>query len=245
MSIGMKKSIPGYKSRWTGRQIDSMMQKIMESFDSAHLVIPSTEAVPFNIDCLLDLGHFSIEYITKSTLPAPLLEMDIRPYDVSNVMIDGMLHQIIHTISDTYVRSYDPDNPVGIGNIHDCDCNCDCHPNVPKGTWSSWTHLSTDVPDDVVVAVDGAPFPEIESPEEPVDAEYVIIHKTDGSFVTLQQYYEDGLLSGGGNTDVPGNENDDPVSQTTPVQWRADKVTILHRGIPYSLSDIMDKILSL
>lgn len=244
MSIGMKKTIPGYKSRWTGRQVDDMMQKIMESFDSAHLIIPSTEAVPFNIDCLLDLGHFSIEYVAKSVLPTPLVEMEIRPYGISNVMIDGKLHQIIRTVTDTYVRSYDPDTPIGVGNIHDCNCICECHPNVPMGTWSSWEHMSTDVPDDVVVSVDGAPFSEVDSPSESVSAEYVIIHKTDGSMITLQKYYEEGLLPSG-NPDIPENENDTPVSQTTPVQWRADKVTILHRGVPYSLSDIMDKILSM
>lgn len=245
MSIGMKKSIPGYKSKWTGRQVDEILQKIYESFDSAHISIPSTEAVPFNIDCLLDIGHFSIEYITKSILPTTLLEKNIRPYNVSNIMVDGILHQSIHTISDTYVRTYDPNVYVDIDNIHNCNCNCDCHPNTPKGTWSSWSHLSTNVPEDIIVSVNGVPFPEIDNPENLIDAEYVIIHKTDGSIITLQKYYEDGLLPPGGTSDNPDNENDKPSSQTTPVQWRSDKITILHRGIPYLLSDIMDKILSI
>lgn len=242
MSIGMKKSIPGYKSKWTGRQVDEILQKIYESFDSAHISIPSTEAVPFNIDCLLDIGHFSIEYIKKSILPTPLLEITIRPYNVSNIIIDGILHQSIHTISDTYVRTYDSDVFIGTDNIH--NCACDCHPNTSNGAWSSWSHLSTNVPEDIIVSVNGVPFPEIDGPEKMTDAEYVIIHKTDGSTITLQKYYEDGLLPGG-TSDKPDNENEKPSSQTTPVQWRADKITILHRGVPYLLSDIMDKILSI
>ena len=241
MAIGMKRTIvPGFKSRWTGRDIDEMVQKIMESYDSAYLVLPSTEAKPYNIDCLLDIGHFLIEYVTKSVLPSAVVEMDIRPYDVSNVMIGGILHQSITVQTDTYVRTYDPDTPVNpvCGCPPECDCGCG-----PNGTWSKWQHMSTEVPEDVVCSVDAPGFEEFDAPIEPVDAEFVVIHKTDGSTVTLQKYYEDGLLPGG-NPDTPGNENDKPISQTTPVQWRADKVTIIHRGLPYSLQDIMDKILS-
>ena len=242
MPIGMKPPIPGYKARWTGRQVDDMIQKIMESYDSAFLVIPSTEAIPYNIDCLLDIGHYSIEYVTKSVLPSTIVDLDIRPYDITNVMIGGTLHQAIRTLTDTYVRTYDPDTPVnpGCGCPPDCDCGC----NPPLGTWSKWEHYSVDVPDDVVVYEDTPGFEDLPAPTQPIDAEWILIHKTDGTSISLQDYYEAGLLPGG-SEETPGNENDNPVAQTTPVQWRADKVTIVHRGVPYSLSDIMDKILSL
>lgn len=215
-----RKSIPGYKSIWNGREIDEALTKLMNQLESAFVIIDSTEATPYNIDELKEIGEYSIEYVTPSVLPTPILEKNERPIHVINTIIDGILTQAITTPSDTYIRTYENEK------------------------WEKWVHYSRDVPEDIVCSIDAPDFPEIDPPIKPVDAEFVMIHKTDGTEVSLQDYYEEGLLPGG-NPDNPGNENDNPVSQTTPVQWRADKVTILHRGVPYSLSDIMDKILSL
>lgn len=229
MPIGKKRDIiPGYKSKWTGRDIDNFIQKVAESYDCGFIILPSSEAVPYNIDKLFELGHYSIEYITESVLPSVLLEKNIKPYDVTVFSQDGIIYQSIITSDSLYIRSYE------VISYTEPDCTCPLN----NGRWNGWEVHSLTVPEDIVVAVNLPDPAEFNMPVKNTGAEYVIIEKKDGSEITLQEYY-DTILSDLSNLNHEGN-----TTNINNVINSCD-IKIIHRGKCYLLSDIMDKILSL
>ena len=230
MSIGLKRCIPAsksnYQSKWTGREVDELLTRVAESYDSAHVVIPSTEAVPFNIDTLFEVGNFSIEYITPSVLPIELVECPVKPFEVVNIIDDGVLHQAIHTLTTTYIRTYTP------GDIITNECHCQ---NESKnGTWARWQKHVIDVPENVVCYMRTPGVFPIKKPLQDIDAECVILQCQNGTEINLQAWF-----------DANNTENCASAESTDSRRINADDVEIIHRGEVYKLSDIIDKILSL
>ena len=222
--------IPGFKSKFNGREIDTAVEKALTSYDTNAVIIPSTEASPFNIDNLFAIGRFTIEYINPSVLPPALFRKKIRPYDLNLYVYNEVLFQSIIFQTELYFRYFETNE-----NLHfTFDDTLFTEENKPDGRWSNWEHYTIYVPDNLITSENENFFPVQDAIISQYDAKNVMIKQSDGSSISLQELYEKMIEDEKSNCNTPDYDK---------ICIDSKSLSIIHDGDIIPLYDIINKIL--
>lgn len=106
-----------YQSKFTGPQMDSAIEKaiVFDPNATGYIKLASTATTPINLNLLTGIGNFTFTYFTHSDISFT----DIHPLNISIMIINGIVTQLVIIINKIYLRTYENSN------------------------WSSWGQTST------------------------------------------------------------------------------------------------------